>query len=133
MIVWSGWGILTIVIAALVGGGVTAAAVAALKGAGLPEAEGYALVLGLLAAAAVNWVVGRRLNSQPGREMIDKTTGQTLVLRRRHSLFFIRMEWWSLVLAAAAVVALGSMLLGRPATNARPGTTASMDGPTQVL
>lgn len=106
MIIWSGWGILTVVIAVLVGGGVTALLFPAFEALGLHRISGLAVMLGLLAAAAANWVVGRRLNTRPGQELVDKATGQTVVLRRTHSLFFIRMEWWSVPLAIVAAIVL---------------------------
>lgn len=110
MVIWSGWGILTVVIVLLVGGPITAvlANLAGTKG----DAAGYALAVGLLASAAVNWFVGRRLNARPGRELVDPATGERVVLRTRHSLFFVPMQWWSVVLAVVAAVALGAMLLG---------------------
>ncbi len=106
MVIWSGWGILTVLITALVYGTVSAA------GAALPGTTGQqgwtdlAFGLGLLAAAAVNWWVGRRLNGGPGRVLTDQATGQTVILRRRHSLFFIPMQWWSVPLAIAGVLVM---------------------------
>jgi hypothetical protein len=58
MVIWGGWGILTVLITTLVCGTVSAA------GAALPGTTGQqgwtdlALGLGLLAAAAVNWWAG---------------------------------------------------------------------------
>ncbi|MFC0385310.1 hypothetical protein [Muricoccus vinaceus] len=74
--------------------------------AGRPDLAFLAASLGLLAAAGVNWVVGRRLNRQPGREMIDARTGERVLLRRRHALFWIPMEYWSIPVALAALVPL---------------------------
>ncbi|MFC0406761.1 hypothetical protein [Roseomonas elaeocarpi] len=111
MVIWSGWGILTVVIVALVGGSVTAI-LANLAGPG-SSAAGYALAVGLLVSAVVNWFVGQRLNAAPGRELVDPATGQRVTLRRRHSLFFVPMQWWSVPLVVVASVALGAMLFGR--------------------
>ena len=62
--------------------------------------------LGLLAAAATNWLIGRRLNGTPPRELVDPTTNQRVLLHRLHKLFWIRMEYWSLPVALAAFVPL---------------------------
>lgn len=61
----------------------------------------------LLIAAVVVYLLGVKLNDtaqKNGREMIDKATGQTVVLRKRHQLFFIDMQWWGIVIAILAVV-----------------------------
>lgn len=111
MIIWRGWGILTVLIVVLVGGAVVAVTGPLLVGSG--RYAGLALTAGLLAAAAVNWGVGRRLNGRPGRELVDAATGERVVLRRSHELFFVRMEWWSVLLVAVAVVSLLAVIFGQ--------------------
>ncbi|MCR0982904.1 hypothetical protein [Roseomonas populi] len=110
MIIWRGWGILTVVILALVGGGATLAAGKLLESYGANV--GYGFVLGLVAAATANWIVGNRLNGRPVRELVDAQTGERVVLRTSHSLFFIPMQWWSVLMILAAVVALSAILFG---------------------
>lgn len=121
MVIWSGWGILTVLITALVCGTVSVAGAALLATMGYQGWTGLAFGLGLLAAAAVNWWVGRRLNGGPGRVLTDQATGQTVVLRRRHSLFFIPMQWWSvpLAIAGALMVLSTATLPPNPATPPR--------------
>ena len=99
------------VIAIVVGGLTTALTTIGLEKAGLNQWTGLGLVAGLLAAAVVNWFVGIRLNNRPGRELIDAKTGERVVLRRRHSLFFVPMQWWSVPLAAGAVIAFVSVFV----------------------
>lgn len=106
LFIWSGWGILVLPI--VVG---TAVAVGALGGVvlralGHPELTFIAISLGLFAAAAANWIVGRRLNSRPPRELIDPTTNQRVLLRRRHALFWVPVQYWSVPVAIAALVPL---------------------------
>ncbi|WP_375465363.1 hypothetical protein [uncultured Methylobacterium sp.] len=106
LLIWSGWGIL--VLPVVMG---TAIAVGALGGLALralnhPELTFLAVSLGLFAAAAANWLVGRRLNGTPPRELIDPTTNQRVLLHRLHRLFWIRMEYWSLPVALAAFAPL---------------------------
>ena len=118
MIIFHGWGILTVAIVAIVGGSVTVGAAMALDAAGLHAFSGIGLALGLLVAAAVNWFVGHRLNSDPGRELVDKATGETVILRRSHRLFFIPMQWWSLVMVALGLIALYHSFPTAPVTPA---------------
>ncbi len=108
MLIWSGWGILVVPVTLLVGGGVTVLLGALLNAAGLDRMAGLALVAGLLAAAAANWWVGQWLNGRPGRVLLDQATGEQVVLRRRHSLFFIPVRWWAVPLAVAAAIAFVS-------------------------
>ncbi|WP_376096446.1 hypothetical protein ACE7GA_04890 [Roseomonas sp. CCTCC AB2023176] len=118
MIIWSGWGILAPLVALLAGVPVLLAGNALLAGIAGGRWLGLSLVLGLLAAAAAVWWVGKRLNDQPGRELIDARTGERLILRPSHRLFFIPMQWWAVPLAALAAVALVASVVNPPA--ARP-------------
>jgi len=123
MIIWRGWGILTVVILALAGGLTVAAAGKAIEAAG--GNVGYAVVLGLLVAAAVNWVVGRRLNGRPARELVDVRTGERVTLRASHALFFVPMQWWSVLMLLVALVALSAILFGGDA-GVKPTLPAGM-------
>lgn len=106
LLIWSGWGILVLPVvlgtALLVG----ASGGLALRALGHPELTFLAVSLGLLAAAAANWFVGRNLNGTPPRELLDPATNQRVLLHRVHKLFWIRMEYWSVPVALAALVPL---------------------------
>ncbi len=106
ILIWSGWGILVLPIVFVTSVAVGALLQLALIGIGRPELAFLAFSAGLLAAAAVNWQVGRRLNSRPGHELLDPKTQERVVLRRVHRLFWIRMEYWSVPVALAALVPL---------------------------
>jgi hypothetical protein len=107
MIIWSGLGILTAVIALLgfAGGG------ALIKV--LPQP--YAIPAGLLIAAAVNFAFASWASDpSKGREMIDAKTGQRIILLRRHSLFFIPVRYWTYIIAVAALLLLAAGLSKAP-------------------
>ncbi len=59
----------------------------------------------LLSAIPV-YFLGRYLNNREGRMVIDKATGKEFELKRRHDLFFIRMEYWAVPLAVGGLVLL---------------------------
>lgn len=110
MIVWSGWGILVALLptASMI---VAQLLTQALLGpAGYRQYNGVILPPLLLASALAVWLIGRRLNRGEGRVVTDNATGERLMLKQRHAFFFVRMEYWAVVLAAAAVwVAFGGL------------------------
>lgn len=106
MIIWSGYGVLSVLIA-FAGVVLGAAGIEPLiEGAALGLPPGTGLALGLALAAVANWFVGVRLNGRPGRELIDPKTGGRVVIRRRHALFWIPMQYYSVLFALLAVAAL---------------------------
>ncbi|ONG51801.1 hypothetical protein BKE38_15660 [Pseudoroseomonas deserti] len=127
MIIWQGWGILTVLIL----GGVPAAGMAALFAVLGPKPApltfSIVVMLMVLLGGLANWWVGRRLNGGPGRELIDARTGQRVILRPRHSLFWIPMQYWSVLSLLAAlgfgIAAAGQ--LGREAPRPPGGPTAT--------
>jgi hypothetical protein len=107
-IVWSGWGALTILIVGVVSIVVGVVFDLVFAALGYPKLIVFAGSIGLLAGAAANWYVGKRLNSKPGRELVDPATGERVVLTRRHKLFWIQMEYWSI---PVALLGIGFMAL----------------------
>jgi hypothetical protein len=94
MIVWQGWGCLTIVIG--FGALLVAQLLAdALFGKSFYPGNPWLRLVALIAGAVAVWFVGRWLNGRPGRVVIDKATGQEITLRARHTLFFIPMQYWA--------------------------------------
>lgn len=59
----------------------------------------------MLSAPAV-WYLGRRLNSQPNRILIDPATNEQVVLVRKHTLFWMKLEYF-----AVPVMLLGAFWL----------------------
>jgi hypothetical protein len=59
--------------------------------------------LAVFAGAVLVWLLGRKLNGQPGKILLDPETGQTVEIRKRHTLFWIPMQWISLFWIAAFV------------------------------
>lgn len=68
------------------------------------QQHGWVILIGMLAAAALTYGLQRFLLLQNGRVMIDKDTGQEVILRPDDSLFFIPVKWWPVVFAVLGVV-----------------------------
>lgn len=96
MIIWTGLGILIplILIAGTTVGGLLGTAI------GHP---GLGLGLGAVLAAVGNWAVWKKVYSKPARVLVDQATGQQVVLKPKHSLFFIPAPAWTWVFGALAV------------------------------
>lgn len=71
------------------------------------------LATAALLSSAMVWWLGRKLNTAPGRELIDPNTNQRVILRRRHTMFWIPMEWWSIGIALIAIIAIAGIVLGK--------------------
>ncbi|MDP4026898.1 hypothetical protein Q8W71_30360 [Methylobacterium sp. NEAU 140] len=110
MIIWSGWGMLSALIAAA---GLFGSVLLdpALAHSGIPTPTGVVLVW--VAAAGFNWWLGTRLNNRPGRELLDPRIGQIVVLRGRHTLSWIPMQYYSVMMVLlGALAVLGAMHAG---------------------
>lgn len=108
MLIWKGWGILTVLIIFIVWNVVFAILLVLLHVIGLgAPAEVISFSLALVAAASANWFAGKHLNGKPPRELIDTKTGERVSLTSRHELFYINMEYWSLPVVVFAVLNLG--------------------------
>jgi hypothetical protein len=88
MVHWNGWGAFAFLLLAF-----TWTAADVLNSHILQPYGSYAAAAILLLAAVLNWVIGDVLN-RPLRNAR---------WRDRHSLFFIPMEWWSLVFIGIAI------------------------------
>jgi uncharacterized membrane protein YfcA len=108
LLIWRGWGIVVVglfILAALIGGGIGEAASA--DGRWVAPFFGLFLIL----AGIVTWYLGKRLNRDTTRELVDPKTGQTVVVRRDHSFFFIKVEWWGPIMIVAGAFLLVAGIL----------------------
>jgi hypothetical protein len=98
MIVWTGCGILTPFIAFIPFIAIQVI-VDSIFGKPFYKNHMSMQIIAVLASSALVWFSGRQLNSAPGRVMIDKASGQEVVLKSSHTLFFVKMEYWAVLIA----------------------------------
>jgi len=104
MVIWTGWGFLALVVAAV---GLGAAASLGRLVSGTPgEIPVFVPPLGFAIAGVANYLLGRRLNRDAVQVLIDPRTREPVHVDRRHTLFFIRVEHWGIALLALAPVSL---------------------------
>lgn len=97
MIVWQGLGFLVVVIA--FGCFLLAEVIARSVTGDLRYYPTHPLprLLAAAAAAGLIYALHVRLERAPGRTVIDKATGREIVLRRKHTLFFVPIRYWSYI------------------------------------
>ncbi|MGC1310310.1 MAG: hypothetical protein WA885_24030 [Phormidesmis sp.] len=134
-IIWRGWGILAIVIPAIAVVLVEMLADAVLGEGAYQQNNEWLFALGLLIASPIVWLVGRRLNQTQPRQLVDPTTGETVILQKRHSMFFIKFEYWAFVFVAiaAALVVNGCQPAQEPEVVLQPqGTEETTEETTEA-
>ena len=101
-IVWSGWGLLAIAIpyAVLLS---SKSILDSYLGTGWFGTHNWAIGIALLTSASVSWVVGTFLNSRPAKEVLDKRTGKSSLVRPNHTLFFMPLEFSGVVPAIFSI------------------------------
>lgn len=58
----------------------------------------------LIASSIVVWWLGKRLENIPGRELIDPQTQEKVILKEKHTIFWIPLHYFSFILAAFAIL-----------------------------
>lgn len=100
-IIWRGWGIVVIgiVFITLLAG--------ALLGVQLSlgrTAANVVIALTLVPAGVLTWLLGKRMNRNKNPRVIHPQTGQTVVIRNAHELFFIRVETWGAIMVVVGIL-----------------------------
>ena len=115
LLIWRGHGLIVIPIMLVAGlmAILSAAAATAVFGRMSVNYVGLLLVALALVGAAftVRWVA-RYFDARESRQLIDPRTGAPVILRREHSLYFIRLEHWATIMLVAA----GLMTVGQIAS-----------------
>ena len=96
LILWRGFGFMVVLIpflVSIIGNLISNWAV----GAGYWDSHKWPTGVAMLIATPILWLVGKRLNGRPGRLMVDKASGQEVLLKKMHDLFWIKIEWWAIV------------------------------------
>jgi hypothetical protein len=70
------------------------------------QTHGWPKLLALALAGFIVLLIGKYLNRRGGKVLIEKETGKEVVLKSRHSLFFINVEYWGYILIALGVIFL---------------------------
>ena len=106
MIIWKGYGFLVLVIAVVIG------AIVSLIFRKIGSTEDMGAGVGAIISGIVIWFVGNKLNAPAkDRAMIDKQTGQEVILKPNHSFLFIKMQFWAFIVGAIGVIMIIDILI----------------------
>ena len=106
MLIWRGWGILVPIIPIFIWVLVPELFKSVLAQTTYTEYFKYISALSILLGAVALWILGKKLNDAEGRSLIDETTGEKVLLRANHSLFFINIEHWAVPLVILFIAML---------------------------
>ncbi len=65
----------------------------------------------ILISAGILWRMAKQLAARPGRDMIDKATGEEITLREHHTMFFVPLKYWGMLYGVLGVVVLVAGML----------------------
>ena len=102
MIIWRGAGFVgaIVVIVCLLGGQYILDSV---MGQGYTSSHKWAASVFILTAAAINWLIGINLEKFPPREWVDPKTQQTVLVKEKHTIFFMSLKYFAMLLAIWAI------------------------------
>jgi len=103
MIVWKGWGFLGLVIP-LACSLLMQFGVDSYYGDGFYSEASWPLPLALLLSSVLVFVSGYKLNSNEGRILLDPETNEKVLLKTTHSMFWIPMQYWSVIIIGLSVM-----------------------------
>ena len=115
-VIWSGFGFLALLVPIVTVLATTALANAS-SGPLYSTLHHWPATLGALLGAGAVYLISMRLNAN-GRTLVDPATGQSVVLRRKHTLFWLPLQLW-----AAIIAIVGLVYLVLPPSAAGAGTT----------
>jgi hypothetical protein len=108
MIIWTGYGFLSPLIPMAGYAGVVKLCQKT-YGLNYTQSHSWPGALGTALGAVVLWMVAEKL-SPPLRTLVDTATGETVVMKRKNTFFFIPMNYF----AGLMVLVAGWMLLFKP-------------------
>jgi len=68
--------------------------------------HGFPKLIAFWVAAGLMFLVGRPLSNKDARVLVDKQTGQEVILKPSHTFFFIPIEYWAPILLVLGIVFL---------------------------
>ncbi len=106
LIIWKGMGLVVLLIGILVCLALNIFCAAVFRQNDYFQTHLWVWLAALWITGALCWPVGRYLHRKPGRVLIDKATGQEVIIKHEHHLMFIKVEYWAFIFLAIGLVVL---------------------------
>lgn len=71
---------------------------------GSEDLSSLGVIFCLALSSYLLWIIGKRLNRNNNRRLIDPETNEEVILKSNHSLFFIKLQYWGVILGIASVL-----------------------------
>ena len=101
IMIWTGWGV---VVAAIFVAAIAVGAILAAQFNAEGAAQDVLVGLAMIAGGVATWFVGKRMNRNAERKLVDPNTGEEVIVRSHHTFFFVKVEWWGPVMVGAGIV-----------------------------
>ena len=108
-VIWRGWGILAPVIPILVWALIPLTLKPLMAEATYQQYFGQMTAISGLMGAVALWYIGRWFNSGE-KTLVDPETGEEVMFKPSHSLFFIKMEYWAIPFVLFSLFLLSASL-----------------------
>ena len=70
---------------------------------GSEDLSSLGVIFCLALSSFLIWIIGKRLNRNNRRRLFDPETNEEIILKSNHSLFFIKIQYWGLMLGIFTV------------------------------
>ncbi len=101
-LIWQGWGLLGLIIPVIVvfTGAFT---VDFFMGNGYSNSHWLIVPIMLVLSAIIIWFIGVKLNNSPAKKIVNSKTNQTFLIKKKHALFWIPLQYFSLIILGFAI------------------------------
>ncbi len=106
MIIWSGWGIIVFpILIVCIGGTIFIWSDLLGLNENVPFIANLWYLLAFSLAGSLSWLIGKRIN-QPSKHHVGlhRHTGQDVRVKPRHTFFYIRLEYWGIILPIIGII-----------------------------
>ena len=104
MLIWTGWGWLVPVIVFVVSLLTQVTSQAVTGQDQIYKEQSWLFATSTLVSGIIVWFLGKYFDEKKGRVVIDKETGQEMLLRSSDSLFFVPLRFWAFILPVIGIV-----------------------------
>ena len=104
MIIWKGWGFIVFINTFLLSLAGEIISESITKDDNFYQSNSIPITIVFMLSGVINGFLGKWLNSRNAKTHIDKETNQEITIKNKHSLFFIPMEYWGVILIFCSIL-----------------------------